>query len=160
MAIIMNREEFLRQFREALEGKVPEQVINENAAYYRNYINDQVNGGKSESEVLHELGDPRLLAKTIEESNRFSGGREGTQRDYGGTYSNSTDYRQETYSDTMQRANGKVTTVPAWVVALIGILIVILLITVVYNVFVFFLPAILVGLVVMFVYRFIKSILK
>lgn len=160
MAIIMNREEFLRQFREALEGKVPEQVINENAAYYRNYINDQVSSGKSESEVLHELGDPRLLAKTIEESSRFSGGREGAQRTYGGTYSNSTDYRQETYSDTMQRANGKVTTVPAWLVALIGILIVILLITVVYNVFVFFLPAILVGLVVMFAYRFIKSILK
>lgn len=156
----MNREEFLRQFREALEGKVSEQVINENAAYYRNYIDNQVNSGKSESEVLHELGDPRLLAKTIEESSRFSDGREGTQRAYGGNYGSATDYRQETYSDAMQRTNRKVTTVPAWVVALVGILIVILLITVVYNVFVFFLPAILIGLVVMFVYRFIKSILK
>lgn len=156
----MNREEFLRQFREALEGKVSEQVINENAAYYRNYIDNQVNSGKSESEVLHELGDPRLLAKTIEESSRFSDGREGTQRAYGGNYGSATDYRQETYSDAMQRTNRKVTTVPAWVVALVGILMIILLITVVYNVFVFFLPAILIGLVVMFVYRFIKSILK
>lgn len=160
MAIIMNREEFLRQFREALEGKVPEQVINENAAYYRNYINDQVSSGKSESEVLHELGDPRLLAKTIEESSRFSGGREGTQRAYGGTYSNSTDYRQETYNNDMQRTNRRVTTIPVWVVALIGIIIVVLLITVVFNVFMFFLPAILVGLVVMVAYRLIQAILK
>ena len=70
----MNRDEFLRQFREALEGKVSEQVISENAAYYRNYINSQINSGKDESEVLEALGDPRLLAKTIEESSRFKGG--------------------------------------------------------------------------------------
>ena len=156
----MNREEFLRQFREALEGKVSEQVINENAAYYRNYINSQVNSGKSESEVLRELGDPRLLAKTIEESSRFSGGTEGTHRSYGGSYSNATDYRQETYSNDTQGTNSKVKTVPVWVVALIGIIIVVLLIAVVFNVLLFFLPAILVGLVVMFVYRLIQSILK
>jgi hypothetical protein len=160
MAITMNREEFLRQFREALEGKVSEQVINENAAYYRNYINNQVNSGKSESGVLHELGDPRLLAKTIEESSRFSGGRESAQRSYSGSYGNATDYRQETYSNDMQRTDRKVTTIPAWVVALVGIIIVVLVVTVVFNVFMFFLPAILVGLVVLFVYRWIQSILK
>ncbi len=153
----MNREEFLRQFREALAGKVSEQVISENAAYYRNYINNQVNSGKSESEVLHELGDPRLLAKTIEESCRFSGGREGTQR----SYANATDYRQDTtYGNDMQGTNKKVTMIPAWVVAVVGILILLLVITVVFNVFMFFLPAIFVGLVVMFVYRLFKSILK
>lgn len=160
----MNREEFLRQFREALEGKVPEQVINENAAYYRNYINNQVNSGKSESETLRELGDPRLLAKTIEESSRFSSGREGTQRTYGcfygDSYGNAADYRQETYSGDMQNANRKVTTIPAWVAALIGILIVVLVIAVVYNVFVFFLPLIVAGLAATLVYRLIRLIFK
>lgn len=157
----MNREEFLRQFREALAGKVSEQVISENAAYYRNYINNQVNSGKSESEVLHELGDPRLLAKTIEESYRFSGGREGTQRSYSASYANATDYRQDTtYGNDMQGTDKKVTMIPAWVVAVVGILILLLVITVVFNVFMFFLPAIFVGLVVMFVYRLFKSILK
>ena len=156
----MNREEFLRQFREALEGKVPEQVINENAAYYRNYIHDQVNSGKSESEVLRALGDPRLLAKTIEESSRFSSGRGGSQRAYESSYGNASDYRQETYDSDMQNINRKVTTVPAWVVLVIGILIVVLVIAVVYNVFLFFLPVIVIGLVAMFVYRLIRAILK
>ena len=67
----MNCEEFLRQFRDALDGKVSENMIQDNVNYYRSYINSQTAGGKSESEVLRMLGDPRLLAKTIEESSKF-----------------------------------------------------------------------------------------
>lgn len=156
----MNREEFLRQFREALEGKVPEQVISENAAYYRNYINNEVNSGKSEGEVLRALGDPRLLAKTIEESSRFSGSREGTQGTYRESYGSAADYREEPYGSDMQGTQKRVTMIPAWVVAIIGILLIVFVVTVVFNVFMFFLPAILVGLVVMFAYRLIKAILK
>ncbi len=81
----MNREEFLRQFREALAGKVPESVINENAAYYRNYINSQVSSGMSEEDVLRGLGDPRLLAKTLEESSKFTREHSAQQR-YSSTY--------------------------------------------------------------------------
>lgn len=154
----MNREEFLKQFREALEGKVPEQVISENVAYYRNYINNQVNSGKSESETLHELGDPRLLAKTIEESSRFTGSREGTQRR---TYSYSgTGYEQGNYDNNRYDTHGKVTTIPAWFVALIALAVIMLFITVVLKIFTFFLPAIIAGLAAMFAYRLVKSILK
>lgn len=156
----MNREEFLRQFQEALEGKVTQQVINENTAYYRSYINSQVGSGKSEQQVLHELGDPRLLAKTIEESYRFSGGRQSTQGTYGGSYGSTADYREEAYGNDMQRTDRKVTTVPVWVVVVLGILFIVLVITIVFNVFMFFLPAILVGAVVMLAYRLIRSILK
>ncbi len=96
----MNRDEFLRQFREALEGKVSEQVISENAAYYRNYINSQINSGKDESEVLEALGDPRLLAKTIEESSRFKGGGVEYQ------------YQQDESKNTQGSTRGKVTHIP------------------------------------------------
>ena len=57
----MNCEEFLRQFRDALEGKVSENLIQENVNYYKSYINSQTIAGKSESDVLYSLGDPRLL---------------------------------------------------------------------------------------------------
>lgn len=160
----MNREEFLRQFREALEGKVSERVISENITYYRDYINHQVNSGRSEGEVLRELGDPRLLAKTIEESSRFTKGAGGNQRSYG-----STAYEQGSYEDATGQqgnyhngdyGNKKVTTVPLWVVVLIGLLIVVLVIVVVFQIFTFFLPFILVGLAVTIAYRFIKSIFQ
>ncbi len=80
----MNCEDFLRQFRDALDGKVSESVIQENVRYYRSYISSQTAGGKSESEVLGMLGDPRLLAKTIEESSRFASGKD-SQDGYAGT---------------------------------------------------------------------------
>lgn len=160
----MNREEFLRQFREALEGKVSERVISENVNYYRNYINHQVGSGKSEQEVLHELGDPRLLAKTIEESSKFT--RETNERQSGayssGGYTQerrqSADYERDIYRKTGNYANGKVTTVPLWLAVLIGLLVVALIIVVVFQIFTFFLPLILVGAAVMIVYRLIKSI--
>lgn len=158
----MNREEFLRQFREALEGKVSERVINENVNYYRNYINNAVNSGKSEQEVLRELGDPRLLAKTIEESSRFTKGGQERQQGY-----TDTGYRQESYKsadhepDSYHNGNdvhGKVTTVPFWLVALIGLIVVAFIIVAVFQIFAFFLPLILAGLVAVIVYRLIRSI--
>ena len=68
----MNREEFLKQLQEALVGRVPDQVVQENIIYYRRYISEQISGGKSEPEVLRMLGDPRLLAKTIEGTSKFA----------------------------------------------------------------------------------------
>ena len=72
----MRQEEFLNSFREALIGKVPDNVIQDNLNYYRNYISSQINSGRREEDVLGSLGDPRLLAKTIEESNKFAMGEE------------------------------------------------------------------------------------
>lgn len=144
----MNRDEFLRQFREALEGKVSGQVISENAAYYRNYINSQINSGKDESEVLEALGDPRLLAKTIEESSRFKGGGVEYQ------------YQQDESKNTQGSTRGKVTHIPLWVAGLIVLVLGIILAAVVFHIFMFFLPLILIGLAVTFAYRLIKSMVR
>ena len=67
----MRQEEFLKIFQEALAGKISDRIIQENANYYRVYIKNEIASGKTEEEVLQLLGDPRLLAKTIEESNKF-----------------------------------------------------------------------------------------
>lgn len=157
----MNREEFLKQFREALEGKVSEQVINENMRYYRNYINNQVGNGKSEQEVLRELGDPRLLAKTIEESSRFAGGREGEPKS-GSIYRNKEYYQdsRESYTDNGHYTQGKITKIPGWLAALIVLLVAAFLITAAFKVFIFFLPMIILGAAVTLAYRFIKSIFR
>ena len=40
----MNREEFLKQLQEALVGRVPDQVVQENIIYYRRYISEQISG--------------------------------------------------------------------------------------------------------------------
>ena len=40
-------------------------AINEQIDYYDKYISDEIKKGKTEKEVIDELGDPRLIAKTI-----------------------------------------------------------------------------------------------
>ena len=55
-------------------------VIQENVNYYSGYIADEVRKGRSEEEVVAELGDPWAIARTIIESLEIQG---NTQEDYG-----------------------------------------------------------------------------
>lgn len=61
----MNRTEFLEQLEEALQGEVSPAKLDENLRYYDTYIQTQVRLGRTEEEVLQQLGDPRLIARTI-----------------------------------------------------------------------------------------------
>lgn len=76
----MDRYEFISILRMALTGKVPATTVEDNVQYYEEYIEIQLRQGKSEEEILAALGDPRLLARTIIEANKFA---EGTET-YGG----------------------------------------------------------------------------
>lgn len=70
----MDRYEFIDALRAALSGKVPATTVEDNVQYYEEYIAVQLRQGKSEEEVLSSLGDPRLLAKTIIEANKYAEG--------------------------------------------------------------------------------------
>lgn len=61
----MNREEFLRGLQNALSGEVPPSVVRDNLRYYDNYIRSEIQKGRSEEQVMEELGEPRLIARTI-----------------------------------------------------------------------------------------------
>ena len=130
----MRQEEFLNCFQNALEGKVSDRIIQENVNYYRNYINEQIRMGKTEDEVMQILGDPRLRAKTIEESSNFAR-EENEHTSYfsgnnnRGTWNDSQggSYRQEaSYTQDEDSGQHKVLQVPGWLMA-IGIVIVLAL---------------------------------
>ena len=61
----MDRNEFVSTLRAVLTGEVPAQVVEENVRYYNSYISQEIASGKTEEEVLESLGDPRLIARTI-----------------------------------------------------------------------------------------------
>lgn len=128
----MNCDEFLRQFREALDGKVPENLIQDNVKYYSSYINSQTAAGRSESDVLRSLGDPRLLAKTIEESSKFAS--ESKER-WSGTTGNFSRMTEETY-DTAE--DNKRRRLPGWLITCLVILVILLVLSVVFRVFCIF----------------------
>ena len=61
----MTRTEFMDELRETLTGNMSESEIQSNLAYYNSYINEEMNKGKTEEEVLEELGSPFAIAKTL-----------------------------------------------------------------------------------------------
>lgn len=142
----MDCEEFLRQFREALEGKVSESIIQDNMNYYRSYINSQAAGGKSESEVMKMLGDPRLLAKTIEESHKFASENQSGRSGYGDSngYYSSAETNNNDYTKNEQQKRFKF---PRWLLTGIVMIAVMLVILIVFRVFVFLSPVIIVLLI-------------
>lgn len=64
----MTKNEFLKELREALEGQVPANEIEDSVLYYRDYFSRQEAAGRTEQEILEELGSPRLIAKSIIET--------------------------------------------------------------------------------------------
>ena len=75
----MNKEEFLQALRRDLSGDVSPDVLEENMSYYREYIEGEVRKGRSEEEVVEEIGAPRLIAKNIEDT---SGPDDEEERSY------------------------------------------------------------------------------
>lgn len=49
----------------ALSEALPQGKVLEHVDYYRNYIGSQMRSGRSEEEVIAELGAPQLIAKTL-----------------------------------------------------------------------------------------------
>lgn len=67
----MTKNEFLELLRTALLGEIPDTEIESNMKYYEEYIRSE--GYKiSEEEVINQLGDPRLIAKTIVDTYQIS----------------------------------------------------------------------------------------
>ncbi len=61
----MNKEEFLEILEDQLAGQMDGREIASNLEYYSGYIENCVRQGRSEEDVLAELGDPRLIARTL-----------------------------------------------------------------------------------------------
>ena len=61
----MNKQQFLNELRQCLDGEVSPQVIQDNLSYYDQYFREQMASGKSEDEIAAELGNPILTARTI-----------------------------------------------------------------------------------------------
>lgn len=61
----MSREEFLRGLEEALKGEVPASVVRDNLNYYSSYLSQELAKGRTMDEIVEEIGEPRIVARTI-----------------------------------------------------------------------------------------------
>lgn len=61
----MTKQEFLEGLSAALSVSESEQLIDDNRAFYDEYISGEIAKGRTEAEVIAELGEPRLIANSI-----------------------------------------------------------------------------------------------
>lgn len=78
----MTKREFLEKLRAALGNDLSGSIVQENVAYYDNYISEEAMGGRPEEDVIAELGDPWVIAQTIIDSAENQRGNIG-QDNYG-----------------------------------------------------------------------------
>lgn len=57
--------EFVEKLKQALENDLSADRVQEQTAYYRDYIRGEVRRGRTEEEVTAELGDPWAIARNI-----------------------------------------------------------------------------------------------
>ena len=69
----MTENEFLQILNEQLTGQMSASAAASHIEYYRNYIHDEIRKGRKEEDVLKNLGDPRLMARTILDTTPKSG---------------------------------------------------------------------------------------
>lgn len=92
MEDIMTKREFLEILRQSLTGEVRSDIIEQNINYYDQYITSQ----SDEVKAINELGDPRLIARTIIETDKAAK-QKGKLNDFQNGYS---DYRAQDNDST------------------------------------------------------------
>ena len=172
----MTKMEFLDKLKMALTGKVSASLVEENMTYYNEYIDSQIRIGKSEREVMDMLGDPRLIARTIVQTNGTAEDsvedatyRENTSYSYSGSYDSgnysSGSYRsrnREVYGSDRSNYSGnnnevKVRTLPGWLITVIAILIIMCVLSFVFSIISALLPFVLPVLIVLFFVKLFRD---
>lgn len=103
----MNKNEFLKKLRIALSLDLTDYQINNQINYYDNYIDSEIKKGRTEQEVINELGDPNLIAKTIKQvsnDNEVSYDNNYYNNDYDNNTFNSDTYGNDNYNSNENKS--------------------------------------------------------
>lgn len=148
----MKKQEFLNILQESLEGEVKPGIIADNIAYYNQYIQAEVDRGRSIDSVMDELGDPRLIAKTIistpQEQQRYAGA--------GNSYTTDSTRDQDSQPNRYMGKFHQISKAKLYGGLIVTALILFFVLFFVFKIFSLFLPVILVGLIISFVIKMIN----
>ena len=160
----MDKQEFLEKLRLALNGRVSPAVVTENINYYEDFINTEIRKGRSEEEVLAQLGDPRLIARTIVQTH--GNGQDGKRRaaDMSGstrTYSDRSSNDYDSGQNSEKRKHSLSFRLPIWLFGIVALVVVVLVVvgvlSLVFSVVSIMLPVILIVLAVAFVVKLFRD---
>lgn len=154
----MSKQEFIDRLRAALNGRLPASEVEETVNYYQDYINMEMRKGKSQEEVLKALGDPRLIARTIIQTNGTSETAYGAQgNSYQEAHYQNADYQRESYQRDDNRSSHRIIRIPGWLLMILVMLVVIFVIGIIFSVLSFLAPLIIVMLAVVFMVKLFRD---
>lgn len=155
----MTKQEFLDELALRLREEGAERLVAENVEYYRGYIEGEVAKGRREEEVLSELGNPALIARSILDAAgyRVDGvpdrNPDGDLGENAGSY-----YRTQSEEREEDRnIHVEVRQVNSWIAGILFLLFVVLLVLAVLGFIIWAAPVILALLLLSFMYRALIS---
>lgn len=94
----MTKNEFMDGLSAALTGEIPDVEVKSNILFYEDYIKGK-SINSSEEDVINQLGDPRLIAKTIIETYQISHGPLYNSTKHDGAYQDAQTKDGNAYQD-------------------------------------------------------------
>lgn len=148
----MNKQEFIEKLQRTLAGGLNSDKVAENIRYYQDYIESEIQKGNSEEEVLSQLGDPRLLAKSIIEANKRAGSSFGSNREYDEEVA-----EEKAEANVFKKRSGTGVMLPGWLIMIIMTVIVVVIIGLVTSLLYAFAPVIITGLAILLIVKVFQS---
>lgn len=146
----MTKQEFLDTLGKILRREMSDAEVTENIRYYDNYIVQEMRGGKTEAQVLAQLGDPRLIARTILQ---VDGQKENTaERESVFTEDGTGGYTHSYESGPEQKSRMKVHSfggAKGWLILIAILLVLFVILRVAFALFVKLLPVVLIVVAVL-----------
>lgn len=155
----MNKGEFLYALQGRLAEELPRDAVEEYVRYYDSYITERVSQGMDEREVIGQLGDPLLIAKTIMDTN----GIESTGGVRRVIYEEQDETQESGYGENWERQNPSVhhfqvkTRMGCFLAAIIFVVVIVLVLCLVGSVVSFLLPVLIPAIVVLLVVGYLKE---
>ena len=148
----MNKLQFIEQMRRSLASIDDYVFVNDTIAYYENYIESQMRMGKSEEQVMQELGDPRLIAKSICASHMTE---DDVQED--SVYRKNDSSFGEKEAHTILNLNGRLINMPSWLLKILAVLAAIVIFSLLFTILKVLSPFIIIGCFSYMIYRLITG---
>lgn len=151
----MTKQEFIEELREALDAELDSRQVSDQIAFYNQYIDGQIRAGRTEADILDELGDARIIARNIIDGIEQE---EGGYRERTHTYSDDKGniYQRTTTTYTSEDGSAE----PAWktklkVYGCLGMVLIVLfvILALVTRLFFWLLPSIIVVALLVWIFR-------
>ncbi len=143
----MSKQEFIDQLRRNISSVEDYEFVNDTISYYSDYIESEIRSGKTEDQVLEQLGEPRLIAKSIlaTRTNKKSVDEQD-------------EYRQNSHTNQATfRANGKTHRMPVWLVKVLIALVLVVVIVLAFLLLSSLFPIILLAIAAYLIYSLITK---